>query len=105
MTLGVFLGGFFCLGWQSQGISLDVLHIPYLGYGWIYRITLGPLENNKQCEMTIINFPTCICMNFIMMIKSSLGKWGKQVHFKHMQYILQHVMLYGRMETIIHYSR
>jgi len=37
------------------------------------------------------------------MLTSSLGNYGKRVHYKHLYYILQSVMLYGLMEMFIHH--
>ncbi len=44
----------------------------------------------------------CNCMNFVTMIASSLGGWGKWGHCKHM-YILQHAMYCKQMEKNLHH--
>jgi hypothetical protein len=49
----------------------------------------------NQYEMIIENFLTHTCMDLITMIASSLGEQGKWVHYKHIYYILQHVMFCG----------
>jgi hypothetical protein len=68
-----------------------------------YILSLGPIENYKQCEVTISNFLACTCIDFVLMMKGSLGAQGKWVHCKHLYYILQHVRLCGLMETFIHH--
>jgi hypothetical protein len=70
-------------------------------HGKLYIIILGPIENRKQYEVKIDNFPTCTCMDFVLMMTSSLGAQGKWAHYKHLYYILQHVMLCGLMEMFI----
>jgi hypothetical protein len=56
---------------------------------------LGLIENCKQYDIIIGNFPTCICINFVSMMTSSLGYDGK---CKHLYYILQNVMFCGLVE-------
>jgi hypothetical protein len=38
------------------------------GYGWIYKVLSGQNLNKRQCEITIGNFLTCICLDFVTMI-------------------------------------
>jgi hypothetical protein len=54
--------------------------IPTFEYGPIYYTILGPIKFCKQYEVTIGNFPTCICIHFASMMTSSLGGHGKWVH-------------------------
>jgi hypothetical protein len=61
--------------------------VPFPRYGFIYNITFGTSNTIKPHEVTIGDFPTYTCMDFITMIVSSLGGWGKWVHYKHMHYI------------------
>jgi hypothetical protein len=50
------------------------LEVPLLGYGQISKILFGQNPNKKQHEITIGNFPTCICLDFVEMISNSLGR-------------------------------
>lgn len=78
-----------------QQIVLPPKQVLPLRYGFIYNITFSVAQNIKQYKVTIKSFFTYICMNFITMLISSLGgrrKWG---HYKHIYYILQHVIYYG----------
>ncbi len=63
----------------------------------------GPPPNTKQYELKIGNFQTCICVDFITMMASSLGGCGKWVHYKHLYFILQNVMYCGQTENFIHF--
>jgi hypothetical protein len=56
---------------------LPPTNVPPLGYGPIYCITLGPIENCKQCEVMISEFPVCICMDFVSLLIGSLGSCGE----------------------------
>ncbi len=55
-------------------------HSYYFDYVSIYYTILGPIKICKQYEVTIGNFPTCICIHFASMMTSSLGGHGKWVH-------------------------
>jgi len=44
-----------------------------------------------------------MCMDFTTSITSSLGRLGNRVHYKHIYYILQHVIYYGQLEEFIHH--
>jgi hypothetical protein len=79
------------------------INIPIFGYGWIYHIISSLIENHKQYQVMVGKFPTCICINFVSMMIGSLGGCGKWVHWKHLYYILQNVMLCGLMEMFIHH--
>ncbi len=71
------------------------LHVLTPRYGQIYKILCGKVVNKMKYEIIIGNFPTCTCMDFVIMISSSLGKWGKWLPSKHMYYVLQHVIFCG----------
>jgi hypothetical protein len=49
------------------------LEVPPPRYGQIYKIYLAKIQK-KSKEITIKNFPTCICLDFVAMIFSSLGQ-------------------------------
>ncbi len=70
--------------------------VPPPRYGFIYSTTFSLPQNKKQHEVTIRDFSTYTCMDFITMMASLLGGQGKWVHCKHMYYILQHVMYCGQ---------
>jgi hypothetical protein len=57
-------------------------------YGRIYIIILGPIKNCKQYEIIINNFPTCNCMDFVLMMIGSLGASNKWAHCKHLCIVL-----------------
>jgi hypothetical protein len=44
-----------------------------------YIIISSPTENCKQYEVTIGNFPACTCIDFVLMMIRSLGRYGKWV--------------------------
>jgi hypothetical protein len=81
--------------WLLETTINPPLEVPPPKYRWIYKILFCQNPNKKQYEITIGNFPTCICMDFVVMMSSLLGWWGKWVPYKHMYYILQHVMFCG----------
>jgi hypothetical protein len=93
--------------WKARCILLANILPPtnviFPKHGKIYIIILGPIENRKQYEVKIDNFPTYTCMDFVLMMTSSLGAHRKWAHCKHLYYILQHVMLCGLMEMFIHH--
>jgi hypothetical protein len=71
------------------------LEVPPPIYGWIYKILFGQNPNKKQYEIIIGNFLACTCLDFVTMMSSLLGWRGKWVPYKHMYYVLQHVMFCG----------
>jgi hypothetical protein len=79
------------------------MKVPPLRYGQIYKITFGLTQPIKQYEVTIGNFPTCTCLDFIRMMANSLGDCGKWAHCKHLYLILQDVMHCGQIEDVIHF--
>jgi hypothetical protein len=63
--------------WWEAGRLLEAIVNPPLGvlpprYGQIYKILFGQNPNKKQYEVIIWNFPTCICLDFVTMMFSSL---------------------------------
>jgi hypothetical protein len=79
------------------------LEVPLLKYGWIYKIMSGQNPNKKQYEVTIRNFLACTCLDFVAMIYSSLGWRRKWVPYKHMYYVLHHVIFCVQLENFIHF--
>jgi hypothetical protein len=64
-------------------VKLLIMDVPLLGYGKIITIEIGVLANLHQYQVTIGNFPSCNCLDFINMSTSTLGKRGKWVPCKH----------------------
>ncbi len=62
--------------WFLEATINPPLEVPLLGYGQIYKILFGQNPNNKQYEIIIGNFLTCICLGFVAMMSNSLGWWG-----------------------------
>jgi hypothetical protein len=52
-----------------QCIVFPTVDVPPLGYEPIYSI----LPNDKQYDVTIVNFPRCSCVYFVAMLAGSLG--------------------------------
>jgi hypothetical protein len=80
---------------------LPPTNVPIPSYGQMYHIISSPIENRKQYEIMINNFPAFICIDFVLI--GSLGGYGKWVHYKYLYYILQIVRLCGLMEMFIHH--
>jgi hypothetical protein len=55
---------------------LPTTKVPPPMYGQIYIMSSNPPPNTKQYEVTIGNFPTCTCVDFITMMTSSFGGRG-----------------------------
>ncbi len=72
-------------------------------YGQIYISNFSPPPSTKQYDVTIGNFPNCICDDFIQMMAGSLGGRGKWVHCKHLYFILQNVMYCGQIKPFLHF--
>ncbi len=80
--------------------SLDV---PLPRYGWIYKIMSGHNLNKKQYEVIIRNILAYTCLDFVSMISNLLGWRRKWVPYKHMYYVLQHVMFCGQFKSFIYF--
>jgi len=91
------------VAWLLEATINPPLDVPPPRYGWIYKILFGQNPNKKQYEVTIGNFLACISLDFVTMISNSLRWWGKWVPYKHMYYVLQHVMFCGQFESFIHF--
>ncbi len=75
----------------------------YFGYAQIYHIISKIIENRKQYSVMISNFHPCTCIDSLSMMIGSLGSHGKWVHCKHLNYVLENVMLCELMEMFIHH--
>jgi hypothetical protein len=92
------------VGWVFEATINPPLKVLLHGYGRIYKIIFGQNPPQKKYEITIGNFPTCICLDFVIMISSLLG-WarGKWAPCKHMYCVLYYVMFCGEFEIFIHF--
>jgi hypothetical protein len=81
--------------WEVSLLFQPPLDVLTPRYGQIYKILCGKATKKTNYEITLGNSPTCTCMDFVIMISSSLGTWGKWLPCKHMYYVLQDVMFCG----------
>lgn len=87
------------------GCLLEVIVNPPLEvhaprYGWIYNILFNALENRKQNEVTIGYFPNCTCLDFLGIVVSLLGQWGKLMPYKYLYYVLQLMIFVGSLKNL-----
>ncbi len=75
-----------------------------LTHGWIYKIISSATTNQRQYEVIVGNFPTCICVNFVIMLLGLLGrqrKWnGCHVNTSITCY---NILSCGKFEIFIHF--
>jgi hypothetical protein len=86
------------VGQTLEGVVFPPIEVPPLGYvqfAIIYKCNSDPPPSTKQYGVTIGNFPSCNCVDFIQMMAGSLGSQGNWVHCKHLYFILQNVMYCG----------
>jgi len=94
---------------NGRQISLLTWLWPVVGgsYTWIwtkvYKILSNADPNQRQYEVTIGNFLTFICFDFVTILLGSWGRQRKWVPCKHIYYVLQHVMFCGEFEIFIHF--
>jgi hypothetical protein len=60
-------------GWLIEVTINPPLEVSPLGYGRIYKISFSQNPDKKQYEVTIRNFPTYTCLDFITMMSNLLG--------------------------------
>jgi hypothetical protein len=60
---------------------------------------------HKCYDVTIENYVGCSSIYFVVMLTISLGGHGAWVECKHLYYILQNMMYYGKTKKFIHYPR
>jgi hypothetical protein len=63
------------------------LEVSLLDMDKFIRLYLAKIQTKKY-EVTIGNFPACICLDFVVTISNLLGQRGKWVPCKHMYYVL-----------------
>ncbi len=61
--------------WFLKVVVNPLLKVLAHGYGQIYMIIFYAIPNWKQYEITIGNFPTCICLYFVLMLSCSWIQW------------------------------
>jgi predicted nucleic acid-binding Zn finger protein len=79
-------------GWLLVVTFKSPLKVLTHEYGQMYKILCWETSNKSNDMVIIKTFPTCSCMDFLMMISNSLGKWGKWTLCKHIYHILWHVV-------------
>jgi hypothetical protein len=87
------------VGWFLEVTINPPLEVPPPGYGWIYMIISSQNPNKNQYEITIGNFLACTCLDFVTMIFCLLSRRGKWVPYKHMYYVLQHVVFVANLKV------
>ena len=77
--------------WESarnvRAIVKNVTSIPYPGYGRIITLDSGIYPNQKTYQITLCDFPSCSCDDFITMSSGALGKRKAWVNCKHLYYV------------------
>jgi hypothetical protein len=71
------------VGWLFEAIVNPPLEVPLPRYEKIHMILYGQSLNKKHYEVIIGNFLACICLDFVAMMSSLLGRWGKWAPCKH----------------------
>ena len=74
------------------------------GYGIVFTVIIPSFISKKVLyEVTISNFPACICRGFQYMCASTLGNPSKKwILCKHLYFILQNRMFCTLVDTFIH---
>jgi hypothetical protein len=70
------------------------LEVPPLGYGIVYTVHLpGSIAKQQLYKVTIGDFPSCICIDFISMKANALRNGKKKwIYCKYVYFILQRFM-------------
>ncbi len=77
-----------------------LVNVQPLGYGQVYII----FSSHKCYNVIVGNYPSCLCIYFVIMSTIFLGTCGAWVQCKHLYHILQNIMCCGQIEEFIHYS-
>ncbi len=88
------------VGRLLEAIVNPPLEVHVLGYGWIYNILFSAPENRRQNEVTIGYFPNCNCLDFLGIVVSLLGQWGKWMPCKYLYYVLQLMIFVGSLKIL-----
>jgi hypothetical protein len=94
---------------MAKSIDIDCtvvkfLKVPAPGYGIVYTVhTPGSVAKQQLYEVTISDFPTCKCLDFISMKSYALGNRKKKwIYCKHIYFILQRCMGCTKEDKFIH---
>jgi hypothetical protein len=70
-----------------------------LGSRWIYNV----LSNEKHYPVTMGNYCSCSCLNFVTMVAHPLGGCGAWVQCNHIYHVLLIIKYCGLIKDFIHY--
>ena len=92
---------------DSRDISCIIRNftmIPEPGYGVIFTVeTPRSIENQEVYQVTLSNFPACICLGFVFVKGAALGNGRKKwILCKHFYYVLQKCCLVTSFDKFIH---
>jgi hypothetical protein len=90
--------------WEARKLFLPctmflLIDVLPLEYGWIYDV----LSNEKHYHVTMGNYLSCSCLNFVTMATHSLGGHGAWVQCKHIYHVLLTIMYCGLTKDFVHY--
>jgi hypothetical protein len=68
------------VGQTLEATLLTLSNILPPGYGQIYRLLSGPLDNHKQYVVTIIDYLVYSCVDFFAKMSKSFSKQGLWCH-------------------------
>jgi hypothetical protein len=70
-----------------KAIVKNVRPVLYLGYGRIITLDSGDYPNQKIYKITVCDFPSCTCDDFVTMSSGMLGRRKVWVNCKHLYYV------------------
>ena len=80
--------------WESaaniRGQILGVTLLPHLGLGAIVELETGLACNKNAYRVTVGQFPTCTCPDFVNMAVSAIGGRQQYVNCKHLYYLYRY---------------
>ena len=80
--------------WKSAGNItgkiLGVTLLPLPGLGAIVELEIGPAYNKNAYRVTMGQFPTCTCPDFVNMAVSAIGGRQQYINCKHLYYLCRY---------------
>ena len=80
--------------WESagniKGQILGVILLPLPGLGAIVELEMGSAGNKNAYRVTMGQFPTCTCPDFVTMAVSAIGGRQQYVNCKHLYYLYRY---------------
>ena len=70
-----------------KAIVKNVRLVPYPGYGRIITLDSRNYPNQKTYKITVCDFPSCTCDDFVTMSSGALGRRKAWVNCKHLYYV------------------